>query len=419
MTKHTEYHKPSSVYDNSVLPFVVMRNLEPLYADKWQRQFVKPGRQVSEGLWRRTQEEKTRTNSGWQSAEDARRRILHFMDRYDLTPNNEGKYDFVITDIYLWLVITLPNVELNQYVSRITQALNKCGWTKRQLTYHKDDLILSLKEYIICPEDLKASRVFPSHYRTLELCLTNKSSAIKANEASPWAVLSTGIRLKGNRSDRAHVVNNLEELRPFLPMQVELGGGASIELGIPPLNHMHTVYNVINPETKTFVFGLDDTLISEIIADPKAFYTKKAAEAYTQSLLAKPNIFYQVLAKMHEAGLTVGDIITNNFDGISSLVGLTEKYVRRYESIHIVPKIDFHPLAKSLLVIGNHADRRLIQRAAREQGLKVILVDPEYYIDYRRQAIPYPLEEITANDLLISMTATEFAKKFEATFLRT
>jgi hypothetical protein len=70
--------------------------------------------------------------------------------------------------------------------------------------------------------------------------------------------------------------------------------------------------------------------------------------------------------------------------------GLQEQYVRRFDEI--VPPVDFHPEARSLLVAGSHADRRQMQRCAREAGLKVFFVDPECCVDNAGNRIRYSLE---------------------------
>lgn len=76
---------------------------------------------------------------------------------------------------------------------------------------------------------------------------------------------------------------------------------------------------------------------------------------------------------MHDEGLIVGNVITNNVDGFVSRVGLQERYVRIYETNSKMPDIKFDPRAKSYLNIGVHADRRLIHQGARKTRIKNIL----------------------------------------------
>lgn len=91
-------------------------------------------------------------------------------------------------------------------------------------------------------------------------------------------------------------------------------------------------------------------------------------------------------------------------------------YVRRYDETHVIPKIDFHPQAKSLFVIGSHADRRRIQHAARERGLLIVYVDPEGY-RIGDQFNNYPLESPRDEDILFRVTADEFANKIREIIL--
>jgi hypothetical protein len=58
-----------------------------------------------------------------------------------------------------------------------------------------------------------------------------------------------------------------------------------------------------------------------------------------------------------------------------------------------------------LLVIGVHADRRLVQMRARAQGLRVLFIDPEAYVAPDGRAIPYPVEAPQRDDLFVRATA--------------
>jgi hypothetical protein len=133
---------------------------------------------------------------------------------------------------------------------------------------------------------------------------------------------------------------------------------------------------------------------------------KRLADLYCKCFDAKPTSFLLGLKKLHDEGLIVGDIITNNYDGLAARVGLKEKYVRRFDDNHIFPRINFHPKARSLLVVGCHADRRHIQAAARTKGLKVIYIDPEgFYED--DGFTEYPIEGPQSCDMLYRRTAAE------------
>lgn len=387
----------------------ILDNLDLRYKEKWNKQFVAPNRTCAEGLWRRTQDEATKEKSGWQSPLDCRRRMIHFLDQYDVVVENNNA-SLVIKDIYLWLCTTLPDYEMDEYILRIKNAAEKNAWESVHGILTKDGISITLTLCDTHPEDIKEGRVFPANYKTLEIVVSSRAG-FKPNAYSPWGVLKSGIRKKGTRTNTPHIITDINELKEFMPFQVELGGGPSIELGIPPLNHLHNIYQVTTAQTMKFAFGENDHLIVDILEDYISFYKNNASLAYKNSLLAEPNEFYTVLAELYKNTTAVGDVITNNFDGMVSLVGLSERYVRKYEDSDIVPQVEFDNAAKSLLVVGSHADRRLVQEAARRKGLKIIYVDPEHYTDTNGNELDYPLETLKNEDILLQMKASEFAEK--------
>lgn len=396
-----------------MFPLKLTENLDEEYKEKWNVQFVTPGRSRSEGLWRRTQQKETKEKSGWKSEEDARRRMVHFIDEYDVVANDSNSFDFVLKGVYLWVCVTLPGKELEEYRSKVIQALEENNWNSLgNETYESDGLSLIIKESKVHSEDKRADRGFPEHYATTEFTLQSENMQIEDRVIdSPWNVLSSGIRQIEKSEEGYTVVDDISKIEDYLPMQFELGGGASIELGIPPLNHLHQIYNVTDPRTGDFIFN-DDPLLPNLINNPKDFY-KEASVAYRASLLAKPNDFYLTLKELYDKGLVKGDVITNNFDGLISLVGLKEKFIRRFDEPEVYPTIEFDSDVKSLVVVGSHADRRKVQKQAREKGLKVIYIDPEEYFDYFGNKISYPLEGLKSQDYLIHSTAVEFAKQLK------
>jgi len=73
----------------------------------------------------------------------------------------------------------------------------------------------------------------------------------------------------------------------------------------------------------------------------------------------------------------------------------------------VYPTLNF--TGKSLLVIGSHADRRLVREQARNAGMQIIFVDPELY-----EGQPYAVEDAQDNDLIIRLKASEFAEQILA-----
>jgi len=259
---------------------------------------------------------------------------------------------------------------------------------------------------------VEAGRDFGLEYQTVECIIRSKNFPEERIEReSPWAVYDSGIREKGSRVAKPNVVTDMKELIEYLPAQLEIGGGASLELGIPPLNYFHTVYDLYREGFERFAYGDYDKLLDTVLPDPDAFYSKLASLPYLRALLAEPNNFYKTITDLHRKNLLLGPIITNNFDGMCSLMGLEELYVRKYDDVHIIPSVSFPEGVKSLLVVGSHADRRRIQQAAKQEGLKIIYVDPEKYVDHEGRQIDYPLEKIESDDILVPLKASEFAEE--------
>ncbi|MEK7066378.1 MAG: hypothetical protein AAB965_02275 [Patescibacteria group bacterium] len=402
------------------LPIVIDTKLDNEALKKWQVQFVDTGRTALEGLWRRTQEEVNKKLSDWEDAGDKRRRILHYRDQYELAKQEDGTYSLLVTNPYLWLSVSLPESEMKEYLNKFHSALEKGNWDKIKedgalSIYRNEDLYFKIISPVTYQEDARAGRTFPADYVSLDVTLSSGDSGVTEEfKEHPWAVLDTGVRqldVRGNPK----VITDFKDLSDLLPAQMSLGCGPSIEAGIPPLHYLHGVYYVTNRETGKFILGpKKDNLLIEIAEDPKSFF-QKSSVPYQSALRSKPTDFYLLLGELHREGKLVGPIITNNFDGLSSCVGLTERYVRKYSEQHITPHIDFDPGAKSLLVIGEHADRRRIHHSAREQGLNVIYIDPEGY-GTESGFISYPLESAQDRDFLIKMTAAEFTEKWRKTF---
>jgi hypothetical protein len=75
------------------LPLILMPDLPEWYWEKWQTQFVRSGRQTLEGLWRRTQDPCNARLSGYQSKMDKRKKIIHFIDNYNVVAAEAGYYN--------------------------------------------------------------------------------------------------------------------------------------------------------------------------------------------------------------------------------------------------------------------------------------------------------------------------------------
>jgi hypothetical protein len=220
--------------------------------------------------------------------------------------------------------------------------------------------------------------------------------------ARPWKVFhDVGLRRSLTRGRPAE--GRPEDIAAHLPAQVELGCGPSIEAGIPHLSSLHRIYGVSHPDYG-FVFRAADDGLLELLAAPERKYAEFTA-IYRACLLAGSTPFYDALRALHARGELVGPVITNNFDCQCADLGLPEVSLRRYDATPYYPTIDYDPRARSLLVVGVHADRRLVQMRARDRGLKVIFIDPEEYVAPDGRRIGYPVEAPQDGDLFVRATA--------------
>ena len=212
-----------------------------------------------------------------------------------------------------------------------------------------------------------------------------------------------GMRTKDKRECPIEVPD-LSVLKDLTPFHVEVGCGVSIEAGIPALHNLHELYRVTDSNTGRFIFGgPQDDLLERLLVSPTREITK-LGQLFAAAFLAEPTQAHRALLALRDAGLLLTPIMTNNFDGLIHRSGLQEHFLRRYDEA--VPAVEFHPDARSLLVIGSHADRRRVQARARGRGLPIIYLDPEGYWSSGR-FVPYPLEGPKNGDFLCRNTATE------------
>lgn len=396
------------------IPYIVLPRLSNEQIERWQKQFQNDGRDIAEGMWRRSHDVFTHEKFGT-DINDRRRRLVHFIDRYALVDEG-GETSLAITESYLYICSTLPQSEVDVYWARHRALAERSGWTIHH--WSRTDCSISLGDYQITgkiyqthPHDEGAEVGFPASYQTVEMTLRSKDEAIvRDKRETPWGVWRNQYRRPIPRQE-PRIVTDLNELLPFMPMHVELGCGPSLEAGIPPLSQLHHIYSAADYSTGSFLFGPHDTLLERVLIDLHSFY-EAASEPYRACFLAPVTNFYNMLGTMRERGLAVEPLINNNFDGLAKLVGYKELYIRRYETSNWLPDITFNPHAKSILVVGSHADRRLVRVHARKAGLQVIYVDPEGYYDDDGSFTAYPLEALDSSDILVRMTAAGFATKF-------
>ncbi|MGE5456609.1 MAG: hypothetical protein ACM3O4_05885 [Ignavibacteriales bacterium] len=384
-------------------PYVVCE-LNKNEIEAFEKYYQKNGKFDFEGVWFRDQREVNKQNSGWKNESDNRRKVIHFYDTYKIINNN-----LVISDSYLYVSERLPISEMNRYLSKIVNELEN-NYSKKDDTYYKDDLEITINKYDKHPIDEN----YIDNYETVDITIKTKNNNCDHLYDKLWKLSVKGVREKDKRGNPTYI-NDITGLKEYLPAQIELGCGPSIEAGIPPLYFLHEVYKVQRHEDGSFYFGDSDDLIYQVINDtPKRF--KLFSNMIMQCLKAKPTCFHETIKNMYQKELFIGRLLNNNFDRLPSRIGIEEKILRIYNIETYFPTIEFDERAKSLICIGTHADRRRVQKQAREKGLKIIYVDCEGFYN-NGQFENYLIEGAQENDLILKITATEFAKLLGEKFL--
>lgn len=388
------------------LPIPIIEGLNSEYFVRWNNYYkeaVDRNRTQEEGIWRRTQCFNNSIESNWSNPIDFRRRIVYYLHNFDLVKKKQD-YELLISNIYIYYSLLLPENELNLFKENILNSLIRGNWihTKSKSIWNQGDLSCLVKEFDKHPEDKYAIRNYPDYYKSIDI-IFRSANVGDINPKLPWEVLLKGMRQKDIRETPCEILD-LSILKELYPFHVEIGCGMSVEAGVPPLHHLHDLYCVTDFKTNKFIFGgIEDTLLSRLIEKPES-EIPKLGSLFSASFLAEPTNAHLALKALEKNGFLVGPVFTNNFDGLAFRAGLSEKFLRRYDET--IPDIKFDNKAKSLLVIGSHADRRRIQERARNQGLKVIFLDPEGYFNNGHFS-SYPIEGPKSVDFLCRKTAIE------------
>ncbi|MEA3064926.1 MAG: hypothetical protein QOJ27_1372 [Sphingomonadales bacterium] len=396
-------------------PFVVMAELSERQKLRYRRH-VDCGasgwhRRWTESVWRRHQHESNARLSGWTSPADRRRRLIHFYDEYGMQGDA-----FLLKHSYVWVNLTLPDEEVGRYRASIHDRLASGGWACTSRTgaaesWSRASLQATLTLVRLHEEDEARGYALPADYCNLTLVVATRGIVLPAGlEKRPWRWFhEVGLREIAPRGEPLYI--EPEALAAFFPAQLEMGCGPSTEAGVPHLSTLHRIYGVSRGDF-SFVFEPEEDGLLDILSAPEVKYAE-FTRIYKACMAAEPTAFHRGIRTLADKGLVVGPVITNNFDFLCADVGLEEVSLRRYESDAYFPMpsgagaIAFDPRARSLLVVGVHADRRLAQRRAREQGLTIVYIDPERYLSPSGAEIPYPVEAPQTGDRLVKLPASE------------
>jgi hypothetical protein len=395
-------------------PFVVIPELSDQQLERYRRHVDSDAsgwhRRWTESIWRRHQHASNARLSGFVEGGDRKRRIVHFWDEYGV----DGRA-FVLRRAYLWLGITLPRADVDAYRGAIDEGLRAGGWRQggregwreglSREVWRRGDLVARIAVCTDHPEDERRGLRAPPGHASLDVSLVTDGTRLPDGwEERPWRVFfEVGLRRVLARGRPREVAP--EALADFLPAQLELGCGPSTEAGIPHLSSLHRIYGVSHPDYK-FVFRAAHDGLLALFADPEAKY-REMTDIYRACLVAPQTDFYRAAADLWRRGHLVGPVITNNFDCQAAEAGLPELSLRRYDWGPYYPTIEHDPRARSLLVVGVHADRRLVQLRARAKGLRVLFIDPEEYVSPDGARIAYPVEAPQDEDVFVRATARE------------
>lgn len=356
---------------------------------------------VFEGIWFRSQEEVNKNVSGYIDNTTRNRRTIHYNHVFYVKDNY-----LMVKSSYIYLSIRLNNNEYDKYLNDIINTLENNNYIKNNNIYIKDNLNIMINKYDKHPYD-----EIIDNYKTVDIIV--KSDNLNNTDKlfnQVWNLQVKGIRERDTRGNPKYI-NDFNELKEYFPMAVELGCGPSIEAGVMPLYKLHEIYKVQRHSDGKFYFGTSDTLIKQIIEKDNVKFDE-FYEIIAECIKAKPTNFHYNLKKMYDKKLFTMNLFNNNFDRLCKRIGINENVLRVYNIENYFPKVIFDKDIKALLCIGTHADRRFIQRQARNQGLKIIYVDPEGF-NTDNEFFKYEIEGAKDEDYILKMTASEFSQVLE------
>jgi hypothetical protein len=367
----------------------------------FNKYFATKGEFVFEGIWFRSQEEVNKNVSGYINNTTRNRRTIHYNHVFYVKDNY-----LMVKSSYIYLSIRLNNNEYDKYLNDIINTLENNNYIKNNNIYIKDNLNIIINKYDKHPYD-----EIIDNYKTVDIIV--KSDNLNNTDKlfnQVWNLQVKGIRERDTRGNPKYI-NDFNELKEYFPMAVELGCGPSIEAGVMPLYKLHEIYKVQRHSDGKFYFGTSDTLIKQIIEKDNIKFDE-FYEIIAECIKAKPTNFHYNLKKMYDKKLFTMNLFNNNFDRLCKRIGINENILRVYNIENYFPKVIFDKDVKALLCIGTHADRRFIQRQARNQGLKIIYVDPEGF-NTDNEFFKYEIEGVKDEDYILKMTASEFSQVLE------
>ncbi len=359
-----------------------------------------------EGCWLRNQRPENAKKSGYVDETTQRRRYVHFYDSY-VCEEKDNKYYLALSKYYLYVTNTLPVEEINAYYKKIEEALEigKFKQVESNIFEAQNGTQVQIFRYKNHPRNTEA---FPENYESLDIVVCSKGYDYSAIQDRMWALSKKMYRMPDKRGNPTYTTN-VADIVKYLPAQVEMGCGPSINANIPPLHEMHETYKVQNHISGRFYFADQDDLLYNLISNEQEM-RKKFAKVPLACISAELTDGYKKFGELYKKGYFRGTVFNNNFDRLVKRMDIPEKILRIYDINDYIADCDFDAGVKSLVCMGCHADRRQVQRQARKNGLKIIFIDPEGF--YTKDGFePYPIEGPQDDDIILKMTFEEAMNK--------
>jgi len=371
-------------------------------AETFKNYFLENGEYSFEGCWLRDQRKENAARSGYINETTKRRRFIHFYNTYNLLEEN-GECFLNLKNFYIYVTNTLPKKEVDEYLNKILEVLKTQNFEKTSnTTFLKNEFEVVINLYENHPQNTSS---FPKDYLSCDIVLHNKGYEYKEIQERMWDLSRKNYRQPDKRENPKYVYS-AKEILEFLPAQIEMGCGPSIDAGIPPLHEMHETYRVQNHITGKFYFSSEDTLILDVLKEPNKMF-KKFSQTLLKCIRAEHTKGYLDFKKLYDKGLFKGIVYNNNFDRLVKRLDIPEQIIRTYSFDTVIPTAKFDKDVKSLICIGCHADRRKVEKQAREQNLKIIFIDPEGF--YTEDGFDEYLIEGPKNEDIIYKTTFEKA----------
>lgn len=359
------------------LPLVLEPSLGPEEVRNFHSRIVPHS--PNETIWGRHQLSQNRQLSKWRSSGDRRKRSLHVVDEFTLVGTA-----FCLKSCYLAFSICNTRDRVEEYRQAFEEAQLVGGWHNGE----RGDLRVDC-----------ACRAVDEEYWSFAATVCSRDFPVTpALMERPERVFQFGVRKPKPRGKPEYV--SPADLLRWLPCQLMVGSGPSLEAGVSPLHSLHEIYGVCKHDYE-FIFDAAEDGVVGFLARPEEKY-REALQIYIRILKAPLTEFHRVVARMAQQGLVIPPVISTNFDALVASAGVREESVRSFAPERVYPQVSFAAGIRSLWVVGYHADRRFILEQARARGLKVVFIDPEHYAGE-----DYPLEAPQDGDLILRASATE------------